>query len=149
MMRNITFLILTFSLCSTVHAFDWNRCMEDKFAESFQLVMPLISSTQFMSSWGGCAMIGIADHDKKVFLAHNLDQIQNDSSRGGGEYLQAYAILSGCSLEVQNRLVQDFKLNYQQIHGTTSQKPIEAIYESMEKVISEDRMLASGCETQG
>ena len=136
-------------LCATsLFAFNWKKCDQDTPATP--LVGPFILSTstaQFISSTGDCAMIGFAGYDKKVFLAHNLDQMQNDSARGGGEYLQAFAILSGCSPEAQHRLFQAFQLNYQQIYGTTSERSIEAIYESMEKVISEDRMLASSCET--
>ena len=145
-MRNVIVLALILSFfCENIQAFDWDSCMKDKFAESFQLMMPVISSTQFMSSWGGCAMIGIANHDKKVFLAHNLDQIQNDSARGGGEYLQAYSQLSGCDSDASKKLSIILKENFIKIYGVDGSKQPQEIYESMEEIMKSDPNISSGC----
>ncbi len=79
-------------------AFNWDKCRsminKDKSLTGGGFFM---STTSFVSSVGECAMIGQADHDKKVFIVFNLDMILNDLAKGNGEYLATFIKLNGCS----------------------------------------------------
>jgi len=140
-------LVILIFVCFTSNqllAFNWDNCVRAKR----NMVPPLdlfLSSSGYLSSTGDCAMIGIANHDRKVFLAHNLDQIQNDSARGGGEYLQAYSQLSGCNLDASRKLSIILKENFIKIYGVDGSKQPQEIYESMEEIMKSDPNISSGC----
>lgn len=84
--------IIIFTFPSISYSFNAKKC--DQGAGKSFLFGSLISTTSFISSTGDCAMIGQAEHDQKLFLAMNLDQVKLDSARGGGEYLDSFAHLA-------------------------------------------------------
>ena len=90
-------------------------------------------------------MLGQVEHDKKVFVAHNVDYLKFDSARSGGEYIEAYATLAGCNQQAKLELSQVFQKNFVQIFGGDNHKQAQQIYESMEEVISNDKSLNASC----
>lgn len=141
------FLLIFIFIISPCYAFNWNKCKTGmrKYAQGPINGSALISSTQFTTSWGDCAMIGMASHDKKVFLAHNIEELKTDSARGGGEYLSAYATLSRCTPSSASELSKSIQLNFSLIYGKDISKTPEAVYEAMERMIQTDPVLALGC----
>jgi len=70
-------------------------------------------------------MIGQIEHDQKLFLAINLDQVKLDSARGGGEYLDSYAQLGKLASEEKLMLFRFIQKNYAFVFKNND---IEAIY---------------------
>ena len=67
-----------------------------------------------------------------------------DSARGGGEYLLAYAYLSGCKSGGQANLAEVFQRKFAQIFGNKGSLG-RAIFNSMEQAIKNDSDLAAKC----
>nr|BDT28442.1 hypothetical protein BHI3_19080 [Bacteriovorax sp. HI3] len=124
------------------YSFDEKKCR--KISSSGNGVGLFLSTTSFVSSTGECAMIGMGENDKKVFLVNNSDPLKVDMSRGSGEYLDAYAILSGCDLKAKEYLPTLLQKNYVEIWGE-EEKETKAIYDSLEKIMNNDSKIKSGC----
>lgn len=146
-MRLIIFVIL-FLNSATCFSFDWDKCKK-VFKGSNNLISASTaatgSSSSYLSSTGDCAMIGMVNHDKKVFLVHNFKNMKNDSARGAGEYIEAYAIVSMCDYKARNELSKAFQKNFTYIYGESIEKEPEQAYEAMERLMKKDSILASGC----
>ena len=143
-MIRVLFIFTLLALSSSVHAFNWRKCSNHVFFRGNGGGM-LVSTTSFFSSTGECSMIGQSAHDKKVFLAQNFEELKTDSARGGGEYLSAYATLSGCTPSSASELSKSIQQNFTLIYGKDISKTPEAVYEAMERMIQSDLVLASGC----
>jgi len=141
-MKKIIILITLFS-SSYLSAFNWDKCTR-KYKNPV-LGLP-ISTTSFVSSTGACAMISMAAHDKKVFIAHNLNNLQSDSARGDGEYLSAYASLSGCNKITSERLKKSLQTNFTDVFGHNVDNLPERAYEEIEELIFADPILKLGCK---
>lgn len=144
-MNFIKTLLTLFTVINVSYAFDWDKCRKQEILGGAGFMAFSVSSTQFTSSWGGCAMIGMAEHDKKVFLVQNFENIKIDSARGTGEYIEAYAIVSMCDHKARNELSRAFQKNFTYIYGDSVEKQPEQVYESMERVIKMDSTLSVGC----
>lgn len=142
-MKKILFVLLL--TITNAHAFNWDKC--DRFlGKASGLYGGVASTSSFITSTGDCSMIGMASHDKKVFIAHNLDHLQSDSARGDGEYLSAYATLSGCNEIGYERLKNALQANFSEIYGqdVVDHSPKKA-YERIEKLILSDSVLKNSC----
>lgn len=140
MRRKIIIITIMFLSMS----FNWSKCK--KFLGGGIMGGDFIVSTSsYITSTGPCAMIGQSAHDKKVFLAQNFEELKTDSARGGGEYLSAYATLSGCTPSSASVLSKSIQQNFTLIYGKDISKTPEAVYEAMERMIQSDLVLASGC----
>ncbi|MDC1174212.1 DUF3015 family protein [Bacteriovoracaceae bacterium] len=141
-------VMFTVFISTQCFAFKWEKCKKIYKGSNnliFSTTAAGMSSSSYLSSTGDCAMIGMASHDKKVFLAHNLENIQVDSARRDGEYISAYASLSGCNETGRNALPGLFQNNFIQIYGEGFEKTPKAIYESMEQVIQTDPVTSENC----
>ncbi|OFZ15271.1 MAG: hypothetical protein A2X86_08070 [Bdellovibrionales bacterium GWA2_49_15] len=126
-------------------AFSWKRCHKEWIQSTFGTGVA-ISTTSFVSSTGACSAIGMNTQDqKKLFVAQNSDKLMEDSARGGGEYLSAYASLSGCLQDGRDKLPVVFQRNFVQIFGDKNPDEPEAINRAMENAIKSDPILASRC----
>lgn len=139
-------------MIDSIYAFNWNECKKGYFDRATGMghwFAGVITSTygtmEFSTSTGECSMIGQSAHDKKVFLAQNFEELKTDSARGGGEYLSAYATLSGCTPSTASELSKSIQQNFTLIYGKDISKAPEAVYEAMEQMIQSDQVLASGC----
>ncbi len=140
-MKKLIILILLFPIPS--HAFNWKKCQ--KTVRKFSFFFPISSTTTSLSSVGDCSLIGIKEHDKKVFLVQNIEQIKDESSRGHGEFLTTYATLCECNNTGKKVLPRLFQENYTQIFGSGEEKAPKAIYESMEGLIQSNLIASKNC----
>nr|BDT28446.1 hypothetical protein BHI3_19120 [Bacteriovorax sp. HI3] len=138
-----TIIFLLFLLCERVYPYDYKKCSSQGLG-SLSFFGVSTSAGQFTSSTGGCSMIGQTAYDKKVFLVNNSDPLRIDISRGNGEYLDAYAIISGCDLKTREYLPVLLQKNYVEIWGE-EEKETKAVYDSLEKIMNNDSKIKSGC----
>lgn len=144
------FIIFLLFYSNVLLGYDWKECKKFYKEEPVSLFfgVALFSTTQFSSSWGRCSMIGSNDEKKKIFIAMNEVDFKNDSARGGGEYLSAYARLSGCNKEAEEIFTKLLQKNYVDIYGMNNEKSPEAIYESIERIMYSDSMARNSCKVK-
>ncbi|MCK5073797.1 MAG: DUF3015 family protein [Bacteriovoracaceae bacterium] len=140
----IMLIIVSMTLSVQLHAFNWKKCRKNFSRDwGIGLLTASGSSSSYISSTGDCAMIGMAEHDKKVFIAQNLDNLQIDIARGQGEYLDAYAALSGChQSEYFNKILQG---NYKTIFGKNIDHSPKEVYEATNELIKSSTELNGTC----
>ncbi len=63
---------------SNSEAIDWQKCSINVASRGNGIGFTF-SSSSYLSSTGDCAMIGLSEHDKKVFIAQNVNQLIFDS----------------------------------------------------------------------
>jgi Protein of unknown function (DUF3015) len=97
MIKNIFIIFISFPF---FYGFNWKRC--DSYMSKHVPVGVSMSTTGFTSSFGPCSMLGRLNHDSKVFVAHNFNQMEVDFARGRGEYARAFASMYGCNQKGQN-----------------------------------------------
>lgn len=128
-----------------LYAFEWEKC-RNSIPGGAQIFGFSTSTTSYISSIGDCAMTGLIDNDKKIFLVQNFENMKKDSSRGAGEYIEAYAIVSMCDQSVRREFYRAFQNNFTHIfYGDSVEKEPEQVYEEMERVMKMNSILASGC----
>jgi hypothetical protein len=75
----------------------------------------LQSYTQFFSQKGVCAKY-LSQHqpwlERQKYVVDHFDQLQENIAVGGGEYLEAFQFLSGCSQDSRSTLFQVLKNNH-------------------------------------
>jgi|SRR5690606_22340210 len=137
--------IIVLSLLSAfpVWSFDWEKCSRGLPGGKGVVVGIPMFTTSFISSTGGCAMIGERTHDRKAFMAYNLDKVQVDAARGGGEYLSVMASLYSCEsgdVEKFSRLMQK---NYKEIFssGHSTQNTLS----EMDEIVTASRRKIGAC----
>jgi hypothetical protein len=108
---------------------------EPHFINEGAMIVPFISSSQWTSSTGACAMVGIIEDQKKYFIAQNLEPLKIDSARGNGEYLNAYLNLSGCSQNQMPHVQKMIQNNFTNIYGTDLANSPEKSYERIEAIL--------------
>lgn len=140
MIRIIFLTIIVFSCLG----FDWNKCK--KAAGPYTVGAITVSTSSFLSSTGGCAMIGIAEHDKKVFLVNNFENLKIDSAIGAGKYLSNYAILAKCNKKSANMFPKVFHKNFIKIYGAKNNNTPKEVYRNIENIIANDPILSIGCK---
>lgn len=136
------FTIISFS---NSEAIDWQKCSINVASRGNGIGLT-VSTSSYLSSIGDCAMIGVAEHDKKIFIAQNLDQLKVDSARGQGEYLDAYASLSGCSKYATQKLGIAIQRNFTSVYGSKLEYTAEKSYGQIEELISKDPKLSKSCK---
>lgn len=91
-----------------------------------------VSSSQFLSSWGECSMVGEVEKVRRTFIAQNLMYLQQDMAKGRGEYLSAYARLHECNEEGMSLFGRSMKEKYFEIEKLERSQNFESIYLMME-----------------
>lgn len=141
------FIIIIFVCVINVQLYAYNSYKCNRATPPTPLVGPFLLSTstsQFVSSTGPCAMIGQLEHDKKVFIAQNYDELKLEIAQGHGETLNAFASLSKCSgdsVHVFPKLMQN---NYELIYSSESSS-VDGIYNAIEGVIKSNELLSGNC----
>lgn len=126
-MISIIFLIFN---TTTSYAFNYSHCSK-KVGFGGNGIGLYISTTSYVSSTGPCAAIAKIEDQKKNFIANNLDRLIDDSSKGNGEYLNAYLLLSGCSLGRINEAELMIQKNLQIIYGNDLDLEPEESFKSL------------------
>ena len=136
-MNKLVGLSFVLNLIFSQQAFGFNNdeCSKDIGKRHTGLGGGLISTTQFVSSWGGCSMFGQIESDKKVFLTDNLDKIRDDSAKGNGEYLLAYSKLAGCNSEKGGLFMTSVQKKYEDLFAKSSEP--QELYTGLESILNE------------
>lgn len=132
-------IIALLVVSSSAHAFNWTRCQSSQPVSAqprgiFDLSSTIVSNTavsvtQGISSWGDCSLIGEVEKVRKTFISQNLQYLEQDISKGSGEYLAAYARLHGCTPEGVSKYGRKVKKDYFGIAG----KDWETVFVKMEE----------------
>lgn len=130
LLKGIFVVSLVFHANTSV-AFNWDLCSK-KVGFGGNGLGLFVSTSSFISSTGHCSAIGQIEDQKKHFIAHNLDRLIIDSSKGAGEYLSAYLLLSGCSSNKINETGIIIQKNLQSIYGNDLEKKYEESYKSID-----------------
>ncbi len=143
-------VIFVMSIAINSYAYSWKKCKKgDSWAGAgaygFLIGNMLLSTMEFSTSTGGCAMIGMVGHDKKVFIAQNLEQLKLESVLGAGEYISAYATIAGCSREASLILFNELQNNYDTIYGKDYLLPFNQVHNNIEKLIKHNEILSKSC----
>lgn len=132
------FFVVTLVLNANISfAFNWDNCSK-KVGFGGNGLGLFVSTSSFVSSTGHCAAIGQVEDQKKHFIAHNLDRLIIDSSKGAGEYLSAYLLLSGCSSSKINETGIIIQKNLQSIYGNNLEKKPEESYKSIDALLTKE-----------
>ncbi len=136
-------ILLSLLVSSQAYAFNWQRCSFSQpvsgqgggILEVMSTIVSNvgISSSQFLSSWGDCSMVGAVDKVKKTFIAQNLKYLKQDMAKGTGEYLFAYAHLHECNLAGKRSFGRSIKRQYFKVEEFEKSSDFEGIYEEMER----------------
>lgn len=147
--KNHCFLvfIIFFSCFQSVYAFNWKKCRG--VAMRFDNLGPIWATTSYLSSTSECSMIGMNEHDKKVYLVINSGQLLKESAMGRGEYIEGYASLSGCKNEVNKYFSAMIKNNYKKIWRSDSKNAEERAYLEINKIMNNDFILSNSCLYKG
>lgn len=149
--RDMRFLVLLFSAFMVGDSYGFDR---DKCARYFHRNIDVsggrgvITTTQFTSSWGECRMIGQVDNDQKVFMAQAWNQLQIDTAKGNGEYLNAFATLSVCNQAGAGVLKNEMQKNFQQIYGNELDNSVEEAHEQIKNIFNGNEVLKKNCTTK-
>lgn len=122
-----TIFIAALLISTSAHAFNWARCQNSQpvsgqaqgiFEVSSTIVSnSAVSVTQGISSWGDCSLLGEVGKVRRTFIAQNMKFLQQDISKGSGEYLEAYARLHDCTAEGVSQYGMKVKKEYFGIVG--------------------------------
>jgi hypothetical protein len=151
-MRARILILITLLTSQLALAYDHDACKKDlgsmfsdDGAQFFTwLTAPFEWSSEFTSSYGGCAAIGLRER-RDMFLLSNTDAVILDSARGQGEYVVALAALSGCrDLDSAKKFSQAVQRN---LHGVYFEKDAPADSRVIEQRL--DRLIESEPELRG
>lgn len=102
-------LILALLLSThSAHAFNKDRCGRlfpqadgdhPPYYSPIYVSTMIPSTTSYFSSFGPCGMYADGQGIRSAFLEKMLPEIQADAARGGGQYVEAFGTLSGCSAD--------------------------------------------------
>nr|BDT28444.1 hypothetical protein BHI3_19100 [Bacteriovorax sp. HI3] len=143
-------LIILLSGIGKAFSFNWEKC-KDVYKGSNNLITSSTaasgSTSSYISSTRQCSMNASTVTEKKIFFAYNENFIRKDIAKGAGEYLDAYAIISGCDLKTREYLPVLLQKNYVEIWGV-EEKDTKAVYDSLEKIMNNDPKIKNGCNSR-
>jgi hypothetical protein len=149
-------VLITIALVQDSYAFNWKRCkrsgLDTRGGVATKIVFGLLntfsSTAQYITSTGDCAMIGRLDHDKKVFVADNMDKMKDEFARGSGEYSKSFAKMHGCYKPGQDQFLKLMKGNYLILSEIESTDDFERLYQYLEASFKIDPVLVSLCRAK-
>lgn len=140
------FIIVSILFTSSTYAFNWDRCARKWIDKSSWAGEGVFTSTSsFFSSTGECSMLGLSEHDKRVFIAHNYEFIKIDFVRGDGEYSRTFAKMHGCSIIGQRHYSTLMKFKFVALTNTESEGNLEKTFIFLENPFLEDLTLKKDC----
>ena len=133
MKRAFFFTLIIFSI--SAHSFNWRRCTTGQDLGTKHIFGVTTSSAQFTTSTGGCKMFGATQSKKsKMFYAINYDKIKEDAARGGGEYLEHFAYLSGCQKNYST-WAHTLQIDFEKVFKNQMESSYNLIIENCEEII--------------
>ncbi|MDH5560982.1 MAG: DUF3015 domain-containing protein [Deltaproteobacteria bacterium] len=115
------------------------------------ILVSFSSSTSFgntsseVSGTSGCGKGKKAANETKSlkFIAFNLERLNEEASRGKGEFLESYATLLGCGEKAVLPFSESLKKSYAEIFG--EQKLADEVLIKTRAMIAQDSGLSSQC----
>lgn len=104
-----------------IFGFSRKKCFNQPQLRGVGIGASTISSGQFTTSTGGCALIGMNKNDEfEMFYYANFEHLSSDAAKGGGDYLSAFLEIDGCNegaiIMLKNRFdryfIQDSEYSY-------------------------------------
>lgn len=155
-MKTFFLLMLIFILGNSpkAFAFNWGKCKRGGLDTrggigtmvGASLLNMTTSSAQFLTSTGECAMLGVMENDKKVFIADNLDRMKDEFAKGSGEYSSSFARMHGCLQSGQTHFLKIMKKNYQSFREIETKSDFDKLYQYLEAPFQNDPFLLSSCK---
>lgn len=135
-----SFLFLNISL-----AFDAKKC-----ANTFGVIPigPFVSTSSFISSTGDCSMLGLVEHDQKLFIAQSWLPLQIDIARGNGEYVDAFSEISKCNSLGKVELKKELQKNYSKIYSDIRSEDVEYTHSAIFNIMRSDYVIAKNCKLE-
>lgn len=133
---------------SEVYAFNYEKCTKGVEKYKTFIFLDVISSTlQYSSSWGDCSMLGLVEHDQKVFITQAYEPLQIDIARGGGEYADAFAEISKCNSLGKIEFKKELQKNFEKIYDGNS-IDVEQTHLRILRVMRSDQVIAKNCKLE-
>ena len=146
-MKKLTLIVLQLLfLLNPAQAYNTDRCASAMSHRGAPWFPDVSSTSEFTTSTGPCSLIGMRDQ-RKVYITSNIDNLLIDSARGGGEYVEALANLSGCpTAESRHALSRELQKNFSEVYfkGTATRSESE-ISSSIDRVIKDNGKLKKQC----
>lgn len=144
--------ILIFFLSTTgCFAFNWNECrnsMKATGANVFTASTAVLGSmSSYLSSTGKCSMLGLVEHDQKLFIAQAYEPLQVDIAKGSGEFADAFAEISKCNnlgkIEMKRKLQNKFEMIF-----NNTEIDIEKTHSRIIGIMKSDLVIAKNCKLE-
>jgi hypothetical protein len=105
----------------------------------------LISTSQFSSSYGECALwaANLKWLKREKYIAENYNKLKLDSARGAGEYADSLLYLSGCSANVKSDFNKLLKNNFNVLFK--DQKEAWSTSSKIDNLVKKNALLARSC----
>lgn len=88
----------------------------------------------------------LAINESKVYLDANYASITRDAAQGGGQYLNSFGEILGCSQEAKGELSTLSQKNFGQIFDTDDSN---SAYENLKSLMTKDEVLSKECSRLG
>jgi len=98
------------------------------------------------SGTSGCNKDSVVkkEHEQKLFVAANLDNLSQEMAQGQGEHVTALAGLMGCPSTVQGAFAKMSQEKYGQIFTTADAQPL-AVLAGLKQEMNREPALAASC----
>ncbi|MBL7666060.1 MAG: DUF3015 family protein [Bacteriovoracaceae bacterium] len=139
-MMNTLIISLFMFIFSEAYSFSWQQCRSQSLVSSLGFAMST-SASQFISSTGGCAMLGLSrSEESKRFYIVNFDKIQEDAAKGNGEYLKELAYINRCSSQNREELFNYLRTNYRSIMLVDADKSYALIEQKLNNCVAKPNL---------
>lgn len=103
-------------------------------------------TSSITSGTSECHEAGIikAEHEQRVYVTHNLENLETDIAKGAGESLNSLAYLMGCSKNAYGDFGKTVQAGYPNIFKKNDNKP-EWVHYRIKKVLSKNKALVKSC----
>lgn len=132
-MKKILLSIVAVLIPLHAYSFNWSKCRRNTFDRPDTGARTFLSTSQFTSSTGACAAIGIKESVRKEYYAVNFDQIKADAAKGDGEYITTLLSISQCTNRDGHRLKIYLKYYFEDYFNLNAKKSYQQLIPVFEK----------------
>lgn len=86
-----------------------------------------------------------AEMEQRVYMAHNISDLQQQFAQGEGEKVSSLAYLMGCSADSQGRFAEVGQANFDKIFNAEEKAP-EYVLHRLKETIAADSELGKSCK---
>lgn len=136
----LTFILVLLPLNNS-YAFNSDKCSRIASKAPFGI---FASTSSYISSTGDCSMLGLVEHDQKLFIAQAYEPLQIDLARGNGEFADAFAEISKCNSLGKAVLMRELQKNFGEIFEENNED-VEKIHSKILNVMKNDQTISTNC----